>query len=157
MDSKLCNLGEGEAIQMEQKFSRGYLDKIKTPITHHSDIIQTPSRHPPYNPQTSSRHSPVVVVKHKTTRKKCNSAFVTKHRLTKYSCDKIQTTNTNKTKLQITKRQNIHNHYCPKTNPKVIGAADNWMVTIIHLSPGSTQPAAHTIRNHLGGPFSFLS
>ena len=29
MDSKLCDLGEGEAIQMEQKFSRGYLDHCK--------------------------------------------------------------------------------------------------------------------------------
>merc|ERR1712105_60183 len=28
------------------------------------------------------------------------------------------------------------------------------MVTIIPLSPGSTQPAVHTIRTRLGGPYS---
>ena len=49
-----------------------------------------------------------------------------------------------------------------------LGAADKWMmviilgwwpqghhprmVTIIHLSPGSTQPAVHTIHTRLGGP-----
>ena len=31
---------------------------------------------------------------------------------------------------------------------------DKWMmVTIIHLSPGSTQPAVYTIRTRLGGPY----
>ena len=43
-----------------------------------------------------------------------------------------------------------------------LGAADKWimviilrrMVTIIHLSPGSNQPAVHTIRTLLGGPSS---
>ena len=32
------------------------------------------------------------------------------------------------------------------------GDHDPRMVTIIQLSPGSTQPAVHTIRTRLGGP-----
>ena len=50
----------------------------------------------------------------------------------------------------------ISSHQVP---PKIIRwptkrlvAADKWMVTIIHLSPGSTQPEVHKIRSQLGGP-----
>ena len=62
-------------------------------------------------------------------------------------------------------RENVPPRLLPTNG---LGAADKWMmvtifgwwpqghhprmVTIIHLSPGSTQPAVHTIHTRLGGP-----
>ena len=43
-------------------------------------------------------------------------------------------------------------HDSPLHSPRCSCGHHPRLVTIIHLSPGSTQPAVHTIHTRLGGP-----